>query len=94
MNMDKLKLGIIVGLEYLLQFKERPLDYVQIMADAIMQQRGIRFPPEDVVVALGALKCSDIDLSTLLPQPHSDATLREFFSALELRLSEILMARK
>jgi hypothetical protein len=85
---------IIIGLEYLLQFKKRPLDHLEIMCDAIMQQRGLRFPPEDVVYALREMKRSNIDLSILLPQPHSDATLREFFSALEVRLNEILISRK
>jgi hypothetical protein len=84
---------IIIGLEYLIQFKKRPLDHLEVMCDAIIEQRGLRFSPEDVVYALSEMKRSNLDLSTLLPQPHSDATLREFFNALEVRLNEILMRR-
>jgi hypothetical protein len=82
--------AVVVAIEYLLQFKANPLDYVEIMADAIIKQRGIRFPPEEVVDALAELRQSSTDISTLLPQPHSDTTLREFFKALEVKLAELL----
>jgi hypothetical protein len=82
--------SIVAAIEYLLQFKANPLDYVEIMADAIIQQRGIKLPPEEVIDALAEMRQSNTDISTLLPQPHSDATLREFFKALEVKLAELM----
>ncbi|MBI3899002.1 MAG: hypothetical protein HY308_12005 [Gammaproteobacteria bacterium] len=79
---------IIVGLEYLLQFQKQPMEYVDIMCDAIIQKRGMSFSVPETLAALSDVKKADVDIATLLPQPHSEATLREFFAALEAKLIE------
>lgn len=79
---------IIVAFEYLLAYKENPMEYLEIMCDAILKKRGMDFEPEDVVYALEVANSSELDLSTLHPQPHSDAILREFFLALEATLKK------
>lgn len=78
----------ITGLEYLLQFKAQPKEFVDKMCDAIMRQRGISIPVTDVLSALAEVRKSNLDISKLIPQPHSDASLRAFFAELEAKLTE------
>jgi hypothetical protein len=80
---------VVVALEYILLFDKRLLDSVDTVADTIMQQRALPFSPQEVIDALAEARQSNIDLSTLHPQPHSDAALREFFKALEVKLAEL-----
>jgi hypothetical protein len=78
----------ISGLEYLLQFKTQPRDFVEKMCDAILRQRGISIPATDVLSALAEVRKSNLDISKLIPQPHSDATLRDSFAELEVKLTK------
>lgn len=78
--------SIITGIEYLLQFKDSPLDYVDVMCDAIINGRQVPFSSEQVLAAITELKVNSVDISEFIPQPHSDLILRQFFDALEERL--------
>lgn len=80
--------AVIIGIEYLLMFKKTPSDYVDTMHDAILKRRGISFSREEVLEAISILKSTDIDISTLLPQPHSNKVLRDFFYKFEEKLNQ------
>ena len=75
--------SIIVGIEYLLQFKKNPMDWIEKMRDAVILKRGLSFEIEETLEAIHQASKSSVDLSKLLPQPHSDRVLRDFFTALE-----------
>lgn len=79
--------GLIAMLMYGLEYQEDLPRFVDTARDSILMKRGIDVTPEETLDALGALRSSDVDVSTLLPQDrYSDAELRQFFAALEDRL--------
>lgn len=81
--------SLIVGIEYLLQFKKNPMDWVEKMRDAIIFKKGVSFDVEETLEAMREARESSLDLSKLLPQPHSDRVLREFFAALGESLKKV-----
>jgi hypothetical protein len=78
--------GLIAMIMYGIQFRKDLMSIVDTVRDSFLMKRGIDVIPEATLDALAALRHSDVDVSTLLPQPHSDAELREFFVALERSL--------
>jgi len=74
--------GVIAAIEYMLQGRKTPKDDVMMLAKAIQRGDAIVFSPEEIVDALNhAIDCED-DLSTLIPQKHSDEVLRDTFDLL------------
>jgi hypothetical protein len=83
---DSQSRSVVVRIMYGLQFEKELLGLVDKVRDSILQGRGINVTAEETLAALSAVRRTDVDLATLLPQPHSDAELREFFGALEASL--------
>jgi hypothetical protein len=81
---------VVVALEYSLQFETDLMEHVDATADALVEHRsGLGFSAEEAVAVLPTLDTIDVDFSTLIPQPHSDAELRQFCRALDRRLREL-----
>jgi hypothetical protein len=83
---DSQSRSVVVRIMYGLQFEKELMGLVDRVRDSILQGRGINVTAEETLAALSAVRGTDVDLATLLPQSHSDAELREFFGALEASL--------
>ena len=79
--------GIIAAVEYMIMYRKRPQDDVEMLAKGIRSGEEVAFTPDEINEALKCALKSEDDLSEILPiQKHSDEVLRETFR----RLSEIL----
>ena len=79
--------GIIAAVEYMIMYRKKPQDDVDMLANGIRLGEELAFTPDQVTEALKCALNSEDDLSEILPiQKHSDEVLRETFK----RLFEIL----
>ena len=74
--------GVIVAIEFLLQYRETPKSDVIMLAKAIHQGNAIAFSPEEIIEALKLAIESNEDLADLIPKKHSDEVLRYTFDLL------------
>ncbi len=74
--------GVIAALMHMLIYRANPVDDVEMLGEAILKGGFIVFNRDEIVQALREVQLSDDDLSTALPQPHTDAVLRKVFTNL------------
>lgn len=84
--------AVVIALEYAIQFSSEPdsaLERLRLF-NIVWYRRIYPFSLDDTRRALRFLEGRpDIDISSLLPQPHSDRTLRRVFSQLYLTLDKL-----
>ena len=80
--------GHVRALLYPVIFEHDPIEGIDRVLDVVVHARALRSSPEDYLAAIDAALGSDEDLATLVPQPHSDAAVRQYLEELRSRLSE------
>ena len=78
----------IRALLYPVIFDHDPIESIDRVLDVVVRSRALRSSPSDYLAAINAALGSHEDLATLLPQPHSDAAVRQYLEALRSRLSD------
>jgi hypothetical protein len=78
--------GLLRVCLYPVLFCENPVAEVDRVVDMILKNAEIYAPPENFYLAIDAGLASSDQLSKLLPQPHSEETVRRFLAALGARL--------
>lgn len=78
--------GLLNGVLYVVQFSVLDSAEADRVARMIREQPIFGWTVEQQYDALAAALASDADLSTGIPQPHSDAELRTFLRAVVTRL--------
>ena len=78
--------GLLRGLIYPIQFDEDPLNGVERALKHVVHAGALGARPEDYLAAIEAGLGSDMCISGLIPQQHSEATIRSFLHALQERL--------
>lgn len=66
----------------MLQYRKTPKNDVVMLAKAIHKGDAIVFSSKEIIEALKQAIDSEVDLSDLIPQKHSDEILRETFDLL------------
>ena len=79
--------GLIRALIYPIQFARDPIDGIDHVLKIIVDERALGASRSDYADAVDAALISDEALSQLIPQPHSEATIRAYLSALRTRLA-------
>lgn len=80
--------ALIRGLIYGIQFERDPRNGLDRVIEMVVARGGSAESPADHLGAIREALASDADLSGLLPQPHSDAVLRQFLDALAARIEQ------
>ena len=81
-------IGDVMMLMYGIQFADDPLDGgVDHAMTSVIRRRPDVAPPDRYLASIRAALASQLSLSGLLPQKHSEEVIRSYLSALERRLA-------
>jgi hypothetical protein len=80
--------GPIQILIYPVQFEKDPKDGIKRVVEFVIQEETAGMSPEKYIAAIKSALISTEDLSTLIPQPHSDSTIRDYLRDLERALAD------
>lgn len=86
MPLDRDFKGFISGLLYPIQFERDPADGIDRVLEMVVDRRAMNGTPEEYAAAVDAALQSDEQLAKLIPQPHSEAVIRAFLTALRPHL--------
>lgn len=78
--------AILRMLIYPIQFDEDPVNGIDRVVEQVVHAEHLQLTVADVLAAIDAGLASQSRLSELIPQPHSEAVIRGFLSALRARL--------
>jgi hypothetical protein len=85
-DFDLQRAAILRMLIYPIQFEADPLNGInRVLAQVVFAAHSKLLLP-DVIAAIDAGLASDATLSQLIPQSHSEATIRGFLAALRVRM--------
>src|SRR5665213_3665875 len=73
---------LIRGLVYPIQFDQDPVEGIDRVLEMVVRRRAMNATPEDYAEAVDKALQSDEQLALLIPQPHSEAVIRAFLTAL------------
>jgi len=79
--------GLIQTLIYPVQFEKDPQNGIERVIEFVLQDKTAGVSREKYIAAIKAALISTEDLSTLIPQPHSDSTIRDYLRELENTLA-------
>ena len=79
--------GLIRALIYPIQFARDPIDGIDHVLKIIVDERALGASRQDYAAAIEAALSSGEPLSQLIPQPHSESTIRAYLSAFQTRLA-------
>jgi hypothetical protein len=81
--------GLIRSLIYPVQFEKDPNNGIERVVEFIIEDvaLGVGVSREKYIAAIKSALNSTEELSTLIPQPHSDLVIREFLRELERTLA-------
>ncbi|GEM_PF-2073272 len=77
---------LIRGLVYPIQFDQDPVEGIDRVLEMVVRRRAMNATPEDYAEAVDKALQSDEQLALLIPQPHSEAVIRAFLTALRPHL--------
>ncbi len=77
----------IRALIYPVQFEADLLKHVDFVVKSVMQDRVLETSPERYLASIRTALSSQVRLSELIPQPHSEEKIRRFLSEVEKRLA-------
>lgn len=87
MRLSARNAGLIAGLLYPVIFERDPMDGVSRALEVVVAARAMKASPEDFLAAVRAGLASATELAKLLPQPHSEESVRRYLVEIERRLS-------
>ena len=79
--------GLIRYLIYPVQFEKDPNTGVERVVGFVMEEEAVGVSREKYIAAIKSALNSTEELSTLIPQPHSDLKIREYLRELERALA-------
>lgn len=78
--------GHIRAVLYGIQFEKDPLDGLDRVMQQVVQGDALSATPERYLVSIQTALASDTPLAELIPQHHSEETVRRYLRALECRI--------
>ncbi|MEJ7734967.1 MAG: hypothetical protein WKG00_37985 [Polyangiaceae bacterium] len=78
---------LVAALLYVVQFQRDPPGAVSHALQQTVERGALGASPERYLAAVRAALASDQSLATLIPQDHSEETVRAFLGAVEQRLA-------
>ena len=79
--------GHIRAVLYGIQFEKDPLDGVDHVLEQVVRGGALSSTPEQYLASIRTALASDVSLAELIPQPHSEATIRRYLTELERRIA-------
>jgi hypothetical protein len=83
---DQRQQGLIRALLYPILFQENPLEAVDRVLKTVVDRQALGATPAEYLEAVRNALASESLLGEILPQPHSEKTLREFLAKVANRL--------
>lgn len=75
---------------YGIQFDKNPLDGVDRIMEQVVLGGALQSTPRQYLESIQTALASQIPLAELLPQPHSEETIRRYLTELEHRIQAIV----
>lgn len=75
-------------LVYAIQFDREPVESVERLVGLVLQQKALTGPPAEYLASARQALDSSVRFADLIPQPHSEETIREFLAAFAQRLAK------
>ncbi|MGP6192017.1 MAG: hypothetical protein ACLPSH_18540 [Vulcanimicrobiaceae bacterium] len=82
--------GHIRALIYGVQFEADPLDGADRVLQQVVQGRALGATPAQYLASIGTALAGAAPLADLIPQGHSEETIRQFLRELERRIEGIV----
>jgi hypothetical protein len=79
--------GLIRTLIYQVQFEKDPKDGIERVIKLVIQDKTVGVSQEKYIAAIKSALISTEELHTLIPQPHSESTIRDYLRELEAKLA-------
>ncbi len=79
--------ALIRALIYPVQFEQDPKNGIERVVELVIQDKMMGVSREKYIAAIKSALISTEELSTLIPQPHSDAKIRDYLRELERTLT-------
>ncbi len=80
--------GLIRYLIYPVQFEKDPNNGIERVVGFVIEDEAVGVSREKYIAAIKSALNSTEELSTLIPQPHSDLKIREYLRELERTLAD------
>ncbi len=82
--------GHIRAVLYGVQFEKNPLDGLDRVMQQVAQAGALSARPEQYLASIQTALAGETPLAELIPQPHSEETVRQYLRALERRIQSIV----
>jgi hypothetical protein len=82
--------GHIRAVLYGVQFEKNPLDGLDRVMQQVVLAGALSAPPERYLASIQTALAGETPLAELIPQPHSEETVRRYLRALEHRIQSIV----
>src|SRR4030095_1010919 len=76
------------ALIYPIQFEKNPLDGMDRVLEQVVKAGALGATPQEFLSSVRTALTSQIDLARLIPQDHSELTIRIFLAEVERRLQD------
>jgi hypothetical protein len=86
MELDLKSASILRALIYPIQFDPQPVEGIDRVLKMVVFADHLKLQVPDVIAAIDAGLASNVSLSELIPQGHSEAVIRSFLAAVRTRL--------
>ena len=86
MELDLKSASILRALIYPIQFDSKPVEGIDRVLRMVVFADHLKLPVSDVIAAIDAGLTSNVTLSELIPQGHSEAVIRSYLAAVRTRL--------
>ncbi len=86
MELEVRKAAILNALIYPVQFEREPVQGIDRVLRMVVFADHLNLQVRDVIAAIDEGLASDAKLSELIPQGHSEAIIRDYLTALRIRL--------
>ena len=82
MELSTRQAGLISAVIYPVQFDRDPSDGLERVLLQVVERQALDASPTEYLAAIRAALASNVALDTLIPQGHSDATIRRYLGEL------------
>jgi hypothetical protein len=82
--------GLIRAVLYGVQFEKDPIDGIDHVMHQVVLGGALGATPKQYLESIQTALASKTSLADLLPQPHSEETVRRYLAELERRIQEIV----
>ena len=80
--------SLIRALLYPILFEKNPLDAIDHVWQIVVEREALSAAPVEYLTAIRNGLAGETSLGTLLPQSHTEASIREFLAAIAARLEK------